>query len=174
MTRNWPKPIIALAGYSGSGKTTLLSQLIPLLKAQGLSVAVIKHSHHAIELDKPGKDSHKFAEAGAEQVILSCPHKRYHFSLQQQHDDLNEQLSWINWQLCDLVIVEGYRHSAVAKIEIHRSDLGKPLLFPNDKHVIAVASPDNLNTDLPLLDLNKPKLISDFILAYTNNVKIVK
>ncbi|WP_220717990.1 molybdopterin-guanine dinucleotide biosynthesis protein B [Agarivorans litoreus] len=174
MNTKWPKPIIALAGYSGSGKTTLLSQLIPQLKAAGLNVAVIKHSHHAIELDKSGKDSQKFVAAGADQVILSCPHKRYHFSIQQQHDELDEQLSWINWQLCDLVIVEGYRHSEVAKIEIHRSDLGKPLLFENDKRIIAVASPNHLSTDLPLFDLNKPELIADFILAYTNNEKFVK
>lgn len=174
MTRNWPKPIIALAGYSGSGKTTLLSRLIPLLKDQGLDVAVIKHSHHNLELDKPGKDSHQFVEAGADQVILACPNKRYHFSVQHQHDELDEQLKWVKWKLCDLVIVEGYRHSEVAKIEVHRKQNGKPLLHPKDQQIIAVATPDKLETDLPLLDLNKPKQISDFILAYTNKVKIVK
>ncbi|WP_163135022.1 molybdopterin-guanine dinucleotide biosynthesis protein B [Agarivorans sp. Alg241-V36] len=174
MAKNWPKPIIALAGYSGSGKTTLLSQLIPLLKEQGLRVVVVKHSHHKLELDKHGKDSHQFVEAGADQVILACPNKRYHFSVQQQHDELDEQLNWVNWSHCDLVIVEGYRHNNVTKIEIYRKLNAKPVLHPTDQQIIAIATPDKLETDLPLLDLNKPKQIRDFILAYTNKVKFVK
>ncbi|GDY27428.1 hypothetical protein AHAT_33180 [Agarivorans sp. Toyoura001] len=174
MDKKWPKTVLGLAGYSGSGKTTLLSALIPLLKQRGLKVSVIKHSHHQLELDKPGKDSHQFVTAGASEVILACPHKRYHFSKQQQHDEIQEQLHWVNWQACDLVLVEGYRHSQIPKIEVHRSALNKPLLSLNDSQIIAIASTDELSSHLPKFDLNDPKAVCDFIVTYTNSEKIVK
>ncbi|UPW20450.1 molybdopterin-guanine dinucleotide biosynthesis protein B [Agarivorans sp. TSD2052] len=169
MDKKWPKPVLGIAGFSGSGKTRLLSEILPLLIEKKLRVTVIKHSHHTINLDDPTKDSHKLTAAGASEVILSCPNKRYHFSQQHNHDSVEEQLNWVNWAACDLVLVEGYRHSDIPKIEVYREQLGKPLLSANDESIIAVASPNKLESSLTILDLNKPNLISEFIVNYTNN-----
>jgi len=166
MKQTWPKPVIGFAGFSGSGKTTLISQLLPLLSQQGLAVSVLKHSHHQLELDKPGKDSQRFVRAGASEVLLACPNRRYHFSQQDDHDQLNQQLDWLNWQQCDLVLVEGYRHSNMAKIEVHRPALGKPLLYPEDNNIIAIASDQNIDCSIPYLNLNQTAQVAEFILSY--------
>ncbi len=166
MNSPWPKPVIGIAGYSGSGKTTLIRQLLSHFCQQGLTVSVVKHSHHPLELDKPGKDSHQFVSAGASEVVLACPNRRYHFSQQSDHDELEQQLSWLNWQQCDLVLVEGYRHCRFSKIEVHRQQLGKALLYPHDPDIIAVATNNKLDCPLPLLDLNQSHDIAEFILNF--------
>lgn len=161
-------PVLGFAAFSGTGKTTLLIQLIPLLKQNGLRVALIKHSHHNFEIDKPGKDSYRLRKAGATSVMLVSRNRRAVITDLENADDphLNEQLKHIDQSELDLVLVEGFKADRFPKIEIHRPALNKPLLYPDDPSIIAVASdlPLPVPENLALLDLNNPGLIADFIL----------
>ncbi|MFA5081961.1 MAG: molybdopterin-guanine dinucleotide biosynthesis protein B [Hydrogenophilaceae bacterium] len=130
--------VLGFAGYSGSGKTTLIERLLPLFRADGLRVAVIKQSHHDVEVDRPGKDSWRHRQAGAGEVLLTSPGR---WMLVHELDgapepDLAELLPRLS--PCDLVLVEGFRHGSHAKLEVHRSELGKPWLYPDDDAIIAV------------------------------------
>ncbi|GAC1560761.1 MAG: molybdopterin-guanine dinucleotide biosynthesis protein B [Beijerinckiaceae bacterium] len=132
--------VIGLAGWSGSGKTTLVTKLIPRLIARGLSVSTLKHAHHAFDIDRPGKDSYRHREAGAcEVLIASAGRWALMHELREEHEprlaDLLRRLSAV-----DLVIVEGFKREAHAKIEVHRAALGKPFLFPHDPYIAALAS----------------------------------
>lgn len=142
--QSWPAPILGMAGFSGSGKTTLLCKLIPLLTERGIRVAVVKHSHHTMELDKPGKDSHRLRESGASQMLLASPNQVALFLPQPDSDNLSAQLRLLDWANLDCVLVEGYRHSAIPKLEIHRPATGKPLLCETDENIIAVACDEPL------------------------------
>lgn len=156
--------VIGMAGWSGSGKTTLVEQVIDLLQARGLAVSLIKHAHHNFEIDHPGKDSYRHRHAGCREVLITSA-KRWavvHELRGREELTLNDALAQLS--PCDLVIVEGFKHEAIAKIEIYRAEIGKPLLFPNDPHIIAVASDAPVETTLPRLDLNQPASIADFIL----------
>jgi molybdopterin-guanine dinucleotide biosynthesis protein MobB len=164
-------PVLGFAAYSGTGKTSLLTKLIPLLKVEGLRVGVIKHAHHKVDVDKPGKDSYELRRAGASQVLLATA-ERWALMVEEEVEDdpdLQTMLNRLDCSSLDLILVEGFRHVAFPKIELHRPSLGKPLLFPQDSSIIAVAADHDLGyiTDLPLLDLNEPQTIRDFILQYT-------
>lgn len=138
----FPVPVLGFAAFSGTGKTTLLCQLIPILNERGLRLAVVKHSHHDIEMDKPGKDSYQLRQAGASQLVLAGKKRSICFVEQQQVSDrsLSKQLNLLDSSSLDLVLVEGYRDEAFPKIELHRQQLGKPLLYPNDENIIALVS----------------------------------
>jgi molybdopterin-guanine dinucleotide biosynthesis protein B len=159
--------IFGISGYSGSGKTTLLEQLLPCLKARGLKIAVIKHTHHDFDLDQPGKDSWRHRAAGADEVLLAGGQRwaLLHELRDQPEPDLNELVSHLS--PCDLVLVEGFKQEAFLKLEVYRPTLGKPLLYPGREDIIAVAT-DVPASALPLappccLDLNAPDTIADFI-----------
>lgn len=162
------KPVIGLCAYSGSGKTTLLEGLLPVLCARKLNVAVIKHAHHSFDVDHPDKDSFRIRKAGARQVLISSQ-KRWALMHEAAPDEaeltLQEALGQIDASRIDFVIVEGFKSAPVSKIEVHRPDLGKPLIAATDRHVIAIATdqPENVETLLPLLALDDPEQIADFI-----------
>lgn len=165
--RNAKVPILGFAAYSGTGKTTLLTQLIPILKYQGIRIGLIKHSHHNFQIDQPGKDSFRLREAGASPVMLVSTHRRaiiteFHTITEPV---LDEQLSALDQSNLDLILVEGFKAAQFPKIELHRHSMGTPLLYPNDPSIIAVASDSILDVPSTLvqLDLNQPKLIADFI-----------
>lgn len=164
---NSPMPVIGFAAYSGTGKTTLLKKLIPLLRERGLRPGLIKHAHHQVEFDQPGKDSYELRKAGAEQVLLASVNRWALMveRLDEREPELGELLARMDRSTLDLVMVEGFRHLAFPKIELHRPSLGKPLLCEQDDSIIAVASdgPISLRQALPLLDLNDPVSIADFI-----------
>lgn len=163
------RPILGFAAYSGTGKTTLLTRLLPLLTARGIRVGMVKHAHHSFEMDRPGKDSYALRQAGARQMLVAS---RKRFALLVEDDagvadpDLNTLIAHLDQTSLDLILVEGFKHERIPKIELHRPSLGKPLLFPHDPGFIAVASdaPLPAATDLPVLDLNRPDSIRDFIL----------
>ncbi|TPQ28686.1 molybdopterin-guanine dinucleotide biosynthesis protein B [Methylomonas koyamae] len=160
-------PVLGFAAYSGTGKTTLLTKLIPLLKAKSLQIGLIKHSHHDFEIDKPGKDSYELRKSGANPVLLVSKYRRAIVEeLPQDEVKLTDQLASLSGVELDLILVEGFRHEAFPKIELHRPTLGKPLLQPSDPWIIAVASDSPLATppDCPWLDLNDTDSIADFIL----------
>ncbi len=168
------KPVLGLAAYSGSGKTTLLEKLIPILNARNCEVAVIKHAHHSFDIDHPQKDSYKIRKAGAQQILISSQ-KRWaliHDHMQNDAElNLQEALQKIDTGNIDLVIVEGFKSAPIAKIEIHRPMLDKPLIAMEDTDVIAIATdqPDKINSTLPLLDLNKAEAIADYIEQFIGN-----
>jgi len=161
-------PILGFAAFSGTGKTTLLKQLIPLLNKKGINIGIIKHTHHDIELDHPGKDSYELRHAGAQQTLLAGPNR---WSLitetpEQNEPILNELLQHLDQQRLDLILVEGFRDEAIPKIELHRTVLQKSFLFTDDNNIIAIASDDpaSIKTTLPVLDINKPADIVEFIM----------
>lgn len=156
--------VFGFAGYSGSGKTTLLEQLIPFFRAQGLQLALIKHAHHDFDIDQPGKDSYRHRKAGAAEVLITSDRRwaLMHELNGAPEPDLATHLARLS--PCDLVLVEGFKRAALPKLEIHRAANGKPLLFPQDPHIIAIASDTPLETALPLFDLNAVEPIGQFIL----------
>jgi len=161
-------PILGFAAFSGTGKTTLLEQIIPLLKQHGLRIALIKHSHHNFQIDQPGKDSFRLRTAGASPVMLISSHRRAIMTefATVQEPRLDDQLQVLDQSALDLILVEGFKAEAFPKIELHRTVMNKPLLYPNDPNIIAIATDTVLLTPntLTQLDINQPDLIVTFIL----------
>ena len=156
--------IIGFAGYSGSGKTTLIEKLIPLLRAEGLRVSLIKHTHHGFDIDKPGKDSFRFREAGAQEVMLAGAQRwaLMHELRDEAEPSLADLLAHMS--PCDLVLVEGFRSGELPKIEVHRPEAGHPLIYPVFQNVVAVASDVQLDrAPLPLLDVNDAAAVAAFV-----------
>lgn len=163
-------PILGFAAFSGTGKTTLLVKLLAVLRARGYRVGVVKHAHHSFEIDKPGKDSYELRKAGAVQMLVGS---RNRWALvaeteREQEPRLDDLLRHLDQEALDLILVEGFKAERFPKIELHRSDLGHPLLHPDDDSIIAIASDALLpvKTPLPLLDLNEPEAIADFVLEF--------
>jgi molybdopterin-guanine dinucleotide biosynthesis protein B len=156
--------LIGLAGWSGSGKTTLLVKLLPVLIARGHTVSTLKHAHHAFDVDKPGKDSHNHRLAGAHEVLISSAQR---WALMHElRDEAEPTLAELVPHLApvDLVIVEGFKTEAHAKLEVHRQAVGKPLLYPNDPNVVAIVSDHRPpNARLPFADLNDIEAIADLV-----------
>ena len=156
--------VFGIAGYSGSGKTTLLEKLIPQFTARGLKVSVIKHAHHGFDIDRPGKDSYRHREAGANEVLLSC-NDRWAL-MHERRNDGDVTLDELIGRLvpCDLVLIEGFKQEPVPKLEVYRSENGKPPLFPERSDIVAVATDAEIETSLPKLPLNDIGAIADFIM----------
>src|SRR3954470_19434360 len=152
--------IFGFAGWSGSGKTTLIEKLIPRLVHGGLRVSLIKHAHHTFDVDQPGKDSFRHRHAGAQEVLVTSSRRWVLMhELRGAHEPgLDKQLERLS--PCDLVIVEGFKHAPIPKLEVWRSATGEPLLHPQDPHIVAVASDSRVETKLPVLDLNDDAAIA--------------
>lgn len=161
--------VVGFCGYSGSGKTTLVEQLISRLRLAGQRVSVVKHAHHHFDIDHPGKDSHRHREAGAFEVVIASDRRlakirEYEVQGAPTVHQLLAELYEVDW-----VLVEGFKQADVLKIEIWRAETAKPVQYPNDPYVVAIAtdSPERLPqpTGLPLLDLNDPDAVTAFLLA---------
>ena len=156
--------MIGLAGWSGSGKTTLLAKLLPVLIARGRTVSTIKHAHHSFDVDQPGKDSHTHRLVGAHEVLISSG-KRWalmHELRGEREPTLRELVPHLS--RVDLVIVEGFKAETHAKLEVHRSSVGKPMLYADDPHIVAIASDTRpAHLTLPFADLSDIDAIADLV-----------
>ncbi|GIX21639.1 MAG: hypothetical protein KatS3mg121_0422 [Gammaproteobacteria bacterium] len=165
----WPVPVIGFAAYSGTGKTTLLKAVLPRLRARGLRIGMIKHAHHQFDIDKPGKDSYELRRAGAQHMLVASS-RRWALMVEREVEQpprLEDHLATlIDSGPIDLVLVEGFKQAPIPKIELHRSALGHPLLFPGDPLVIAVASdtPLILPDHVRALDIDDPDGVAAFLL----------
>jgi molybdopterin-guanine dinucleotide biosynthesis adapter protein len=147
--------IIGLAGWSGAGKTTLIAKLIPGILARGLRVSTLKHAHHAFDIDRPGKDSYEHRMAGATEVLVASERR---FALMHElRGEPEPRLLELLAKLApvDLVIIEGYKREPHPKLEVFRQSVGKPLIHPDDPHVVAIAS------DVPLPQARVPRVALD-------------
>lgn len=160
--------IFGIAGYSGSGKTTLIERVLPQLAARGLDVAVIKHTHHDFDIDRPGKDSWRVRQAGATAVLLASDHRT---AVLTDHRNVPSRLSDLLARLppCDLVLVEGYKREAIPKLEVHRAEIAKPWLFPDDPNILAVASDVAPPDGFPRIDIDAIQSLTDFILNHAQS-----
>ena len=163
-------PVVAISAWSGTGKTTLLKKLIPALCARGLRPGLIKHSHHNMDIDTPGKDSYELRKAGAAQTMVASPQR---WALMTETPDeaplnLAYLVSRMDHSTLDLVLVEGFKHEAVPKILLFRSNAGHDLSeLTLDEHVIAVSSDVAVELEVPVLDLNDVDGIAQFIVAWS-------
>ncbi len=159
--------IFGLAGWSGSGKTTLMAALIPEIVARGVSVSTVKHAHHDFDIDQPGKDSWRHRQAGAREVMVASQRRwalmrELREAPEPSLDELAARMSPV-----DLLLVEGFKRHPHPKIEICRPALGKPLLHPDDAHIVAVASDQRLpGLTLPWLPLSDATAVAAFILRH--------
>ena len=157
--------VFGFAGYSGSGKTTLIEQVIPLLVQRGLRISLVKHAHHAFDVDQPGKDSYRHRQAGATEVMLTSS-KRWvlmHEIGENPEPELPEQLRRMS--ACDIVLVEGFKKQPIPKLEVHRKAHGKPLLLTGDPHIVGIATDEPIETKLPQFALVDYDAIAAFVMA---------
>jgi len=160
------KPVLAIAAWSGTGKTSLLKKLIPALYDRGIRTGVIKHTHHNMDIDKPGKDSYELRRAGAAQTMVASTLRWALMTETPENDtlDLNYLVSRMDHSALDLVLVEGFKHESVTKILLFRQDTGHGVdELTLDQDVIAVASDVLLTLQVPVLELNNTDEIADFV-----------
>ena len=165
-------PLIGFAAYSGTGKTTTLTRVIPLLKLHGIRIGVVKHAHHTFEIDQPGKDSYELRKAGANEVLVGS-NSRWALmadNIMQRDLELSDHLAHLHQDELDLILVEGFKPESIPKIEIHRPSLGHKPFYLHDPSIVAVATDDELAvpTNLPVLDLNNPQEIAEFVINHCN------
>ena len=169
-------PILGFAAYSGTGKTTLLEALLPKLTEAGLRIGMLKHAHHNFDVDQPGKDSHRLRKAGASQMLISS---RNRFALMTETPESESEFDYLLTRFdedkLDVVLVEGCKNIAFPKIELHREEVGKPWLHPNDENIIAIASDSGeLVSDLPQMNINDLEAIAQFVIQYVQEAKAPK
>jgi molybdopterin-guanine dinucleotide biosynthesis adapter protein len=158
--------VFGFAGFSGSGKTTLIEQLIPLFTGRGLRVALIKHAHHTFDVDQPGKDSYRHRHAGAHEILISS--SRRWALMHELRGEAEPSLAALIERMspCDLLLVEGFKRAEIPKLEVFREAVGESPLHPHDSHIVAVATDTPLQAPVPVLDLNQPAAICEFILKH--------
>ena len=161
--------VIGFCGYSGSGKTTLVEQLIARMRLASQRVSVVKHAHHAFDIDHEGKDSWRHRQAGAFEVVIASDRRLAKIREYEVHAEPTVHQLIAELYDCDWVLVEGFKHADLLKIEVWRAAAGKPVQYPSDPYVVAISTdtPNQLPepTGLPLLDLNDPDAVAAFLLG---------
>ncbi len=156
--------VYGIIGWKNAGKTGLMERLVAHVTDLGLTVSTIKHVHHDVDLDQPGKDSFRHRAAGATEVVVAGAHR---FALMREHRGREPDLAEVLARLApvDLVLVEGYKRDVHAKVEVFRAEAGQDLIQPGDPTIRAVASDvAGLRCGVPVLDLNDTALVAGFIL----------
>jgi molybdopterin-guanine dinucleotide biosynthesis protein B len=160
--------VVGFIGYSNTGKTTLIEKLIPIFVAHGLTVSTVKNAHHGFDMDRPGKDSYRYRQAGSAQVLIATAERWALLTEVRQGPAPLEQLI-AQLAPCDLVLVEGFKSEGqFPRIEVRRSTSTEPPIFPHDANVIAVAADHAVDTALPVLDLNDAAKIAAFIAEHVD------
>lgn len=159
--------LLAISAWSGTGKTTLLEQVIPLLKTQGIRLGLIKHTHHQMDIDTPGKDSYLLRKAGADQVIVAS-NQRWALMVETPDKPLSlmQLAAQMDSSTLDLVLVEGFKDEPVPKIALWRRGVKGEIKDLLDQYVIAVATDGDMELNLPILDINQPIQVADFIIQW--------
>ena len=163
------KKVFGFAGWSGSGKTTLIERVIAHLSQRGLRVSLIKHAHHEFDVDQPGKDSYRHRTAGASEVLVSSANRWALMRELRGEPELTLRQAVGHFSACDLVLVEGFKRESIPKLEIWRAEVGKALLFPTDRNIVALASDDALPNEaqepsFPRFGLAQVSEIAEFAL----------
>lgn len=158
--------VIGFAGWSGSGKTTLVEQVIAILSARGLAVSLVKHAHHRFDIDHEGKDSWRHRHAGCREVMISSGLRWSLMHELRGEEEMPLEALLGKLSACDVVLVEGFKRAAIPKIEVHRAEVGAPLLFADDPHIVAIATHPGVACPLPRLDIDDPAAVADFVVAY--------
>ncbi len=156
--------IFGVIGWKNAGKTGLMERLIAEITSRGFSVSTVKHAHHSFDVDHPGRDSYRHRDAGAREVMLASGNR---WALMAElrgapEPTLDELLAKVS--PVDLVLIEGFKRDQHPKLEAHRAAPGNPLIAPDDPTVLAIATDTQVDTDLPVFDLDDTKAIADFIL----------
>jgi molybdopterin-guanine dinucleotide biosynthesis adapter protein len=162
---------IGFAGWSGAGKTTLIARLVPELIRRGASVSTVKHAHHGFDLDRPGKDSYVHRTAGAYEVLVASPNR---IALMRElrgaaEPSLAELLALL--APVDMVLIEGFKRDAIAKIEVFRAANGKPPLYPEDPRIVALVSDAAPAPGLPHAHLDDVPAVADLVADYAEPVE---
>jgi molybdopterin-guanine dinucleotide biosynthesis protein B len=166
--------IIGLAGWSGAGKTTLLIKVIPRLTARGLKVSTVKHAHHSFDVDQPGKDSHAHRLAGASEVLVGSANRWALVHELRGEPEVPLAALLAKLSPADVVVVEGFKRERHPKLEVYRAANGKPLLHPDDPHIVAVASDVALPAaSVPVVMLDDVEAIVDIVLANAAPLDVV-
>ena len=158
---------VSFVAKSGTGKTTLLEKVIVELKKRGYRIGVIKHDAHRFDIDHPGKDSHRLTAAGADTMLISSPEKLAVVKKHTASPPIEELIATYFGDV-DIVLTEGFKMSGMPKIEVHRRERSSTLLCRgehDDPTLLAVASDEPLLLDVPVLELNDPVAVADFIVA---------
>jgi molybdopterin-guanine dinucleotide biosynthesis protein B len=159
--------IFGFAGWSGSGKTTLMTALIPELVARGVTASTVKHAHHAFDVDQPGKDSWRHRAAGAQEVMVASGRRWALMHELREAPEPSLDVLIGHMSPVGLVLVEGFKRHPHPKIEVYRPSIGKPLIYPGDPFVVAIASDEKLpEVPLPWLPLGDPGAVASFILDH--------
>lgn len=155
--------VYGVIGWKNSGKTSLMERLVAEITGRGLSVSTVKHVHHTVDLDQPGKDTFRHRQAGAREVVLASADR---LAILVEHRGPEPELPAVLARMApvDLILVEGYKRDAHPKVEVWRAETGHPLIQPGDSLVRAVATDAALTLPVPVLDLNDTTAVADFIL----------
>lgn len=157
---------VSFVAKSGTGKTTLLEKVIAELKGRGYRVGVIKHDAHRFDIDHPGKDSHRLTAAGADTMLISSPEKLAIVKKHRQSPPIEDLVATYFGDV-DIVLTEGFKLSGMPKVELHRKGRSETLLCRGEVHdptLIAVASDEPLELDVPVLDLNDAVQVAQFVI----------
>ncbi|WP_395700794.1 molybdopterin-guanine dinucleotide biosynthesis protein B [Aquabacterium sp.] len=160
--------VVGFCGPSGVGKTTLIERLVAELKGRGQRVSVIKHAHKTFDIDHPGKDTWRHRKAGAFEVLIASGHrlaKMREYEVEGQpsvHQLIAEMVE------CDWLLVEGFKHADIPKIEVWRAAKNEPPLYPHEPFVLAVATdtPDTLPepTQRPVFDMAAVPALASYLM----------
>lgn len=180
---DYPKPVLGIAAFSGTGKTQLITQLIPLLKQRNVRIGVIKHAHHDVDIDKPGKDSFEMRKAGATPVVLASD-KRIAIMIEKEQEkasSIEELLAYIDPDSIDLVLIEGYKELDYNKLFLFRhqvkgrfQEIDEAVLkIMNHQNTLAIVTDcdeapllEQLEQQKPVININQIEDVTQFILDY--------
>jgi molybdopterin-guanine dinucleotide biosynthesis adapter protein len=153
-------PVISVVGKSNVGKTTLVEKLIKEIKSRGYKVATVKHDVHGFDIDVPGKDTWRHAQAGSDVVVISSPQKLAMISKVEEElslDQVCERISGV-----DLIMTEGYKRETKPKIEVFRRGVYDELLCSPDE-LIAIATDVEFDLGVPCYGLDDAQGLVDRI-----------